>query len=157
MDNGGHPVQRVPAPWTLKAESYLLFLKLGELPKRVYAGLEAAWEDEAFGRFEGGLGAVMIVRYTDTPVGRLSLLDLISSLVVRAFAWMSVIELFQPRNRDRPYVQSLTKCALMCRFLYSYLYQEGTFMEPDRESPFQTLRVARESRSSSQEHHHLLL
>ncbi|KAF3037969.1 hypothetical protein E8E12_006927 [Didymella heteroderae] len=28
MENGQHPVQRVPAPWTLKAESYLLFLKL---------------------------------------------------------------------------------------------------------------------------------
>lgn len=70
MDNGQHPVHRVPAPWTLKAESYLLFVKLSELPKGVYDRFEGAWEDEALGRFEGGLGAVMIVRYTDTPVGK---------------------------------------------------------------------------------------
>lgn len=70
MDNGTHPVQRSPAPWTLKAESYLLFLKLKTLPEGLYDRLEEAWEDESMGRFEGGLGAVMIVRYTDTPVGR---------------------------------------------------------------------------------------
>ena len=105
MENGEHPVQRVPAPWTLKAESYLLVLKLGGLPKGVYDELEAAWEDEALGRFEGGVGAVMVVRYTDTPVGRLSLPGLISLLVVRVFAWMSVIELSQPRNRDYHHVQ----------------------------------------------------
>ena len=65
-----HPVQRAPAPWTLGAESYLLFLKLGGLPAGVYDALEAGWEDEGLGRFEGGLGGVMIVRYTDTPVGK---------------------------------------------------------------------------------------
>lgn len=70
MENGEHPVQRVPAPWTLKAESYLLFVKLNELPEGVYDRLEGAWENEALGRFAGGLGAVMIVRYTDTPVGK---------------------------------------------------------------------------------------
>lgn len=66
-----HPVQRSPAPWTLKAESYLLFLKLKELPQGLYDRLEEAWQNESLGRFEGGLGAVMIVRYTETPVGRL--------------------------------------------------------------------------------------
>lgn len=76
MENGGHPVQRAPAPWTLKAESYLLFLRLKEVPLGLYDALEETWEDEALGRFEGGLGAVMIVRYTDTPVGRSSLLHL---------------------------------------------------------------------------------
>lgn len=70
MENARHPVQRSPAPWTLSAESYLLFLKLKELPRGLYDGLEEAWGDEGLGRFEGGLGAVMIVRYTDTPVGR---------------------------------------------------------------------------------------
>lgn len=70
MENEMHPVQRVPAPWTLKAETYLLFLKLGTLPAGVYDQLEQAWGDEGSGRFEGGLGAVMVVRYTDTPVGR---------------------------------------------------------------------------------------
>ena len=69
MENETHPVQRSLAPWTLKAESYLLFLKLKELPLSLYDRLEEAWEDENLGRFEGGLGAVMIVRYSETPVG----------------------------------------------------------------------------------------
>lgn len=71
MENKLHPVQRAPAPWTTRAESYLLFLKMATLPEGVYDALEEAWEDEAMGRFESGLGAVMIVRYTETPVGRL--------------------------------------------------------------------------------------
>lgn len=70
MVNEMHPVQRAPAPWTMKAESYLLFLRLKELPQGLYDELEATWGDEALGAFEGGLGAVMIVRYADTPVGR---------------------------------------------------------------------------------------
>ncbi|KAF3002417.1 hypothetical protein E8E13_003334 [Curvularia kusanoi] len=69
MVNEMHPVQRAPPPWTMRAESYLLLVRLKELPKGVYDGLEEAWEDEGLGRFEGGLGAVMIVRYADTPVG----------------------------------------------------------------------------------------
>lgn len=64
-----HPVQRVKAPWPLKCESYLLFLNMKELPKGVYDKLEEVWEGEEFGAFKGGLGAVVIVRYTDTPVG----------------------------------------------------------------------------------------
>ena len=72
MDNETHPVQRSSAPWTLKAESYLLFLRLKRLPEGLYDRLENTWEDDSLGRFEGGLGAVMIVRYTNTPVGRSS-------------------------------------------------------------------------------------
>jgi hypothetical protein len=67
-----HPVLRAKAPWPLKAESYLLFLKMNELPKGVYDTLEEVWEGSEFGEFKGGLGAVMIVRYSDTPVGMLS-------------------------------------------------------------------------------------
>lgn len=73
MVNELHPVPRAPAPWTMRAESYLLLLRLKELPEGLYDGLEEAWQDEGLGRFEGGLGAVMIVRYADTPVGRLCL------------------------------------------------------------------------------------
>ncbi len=69
MDSAVHPVQRAGAPWTLKAETYLLFLKMQSLPQGLYDPLEEAWVDESLGTFEGGLGAVMIVRYTDTPVG----------------------------------------------------------------------------------------
>jgi hypothetical protein len=68
--NEKHPVLRSKAPWTLKAESYMLFLKLRDLPDGLYDRLEGDWEDEALGEFKGGLGAVVIVRYTDTPVGR---------------------------------------------------------------------------------------
>lgn len=64
-----HPVQRAPAPWTLKAESYLLLLKLNSLPHGLYDPLESAWAEESLGAFTGGLGAIMIVRYTSTPVG----------------------------------------------------------------------------------------
>lgn len=96
MENEIHPVQRVPAPWTLKAESYLLLLKLSALPKGVYDELEGAWEDEALGRFEGRLGAVMIVRYTDTPVGRPSLLEPVSLPVACiVLVSVSVMEPFQ--------------------------------------------------------------
>jgi hypothetical protein len=42
-----------------------------ELPKGVYDKLEEVWQHDDFGTFKGGLGAVMIVRYSDTPVGRL--------------------------------------------------------------------------------------
>jgi hypothetical protein len=65
-----HPVPRAKAPWMLKAESYLMFLRMKELPKGVYDKLEEVWGGEEYGKFVGGLGAVMIVRYSDTPVGR---------------------------------------------------------------------------------------
>ncbi|EMD87117.1 hypothetical protein COCC4DRAFT_41318 [Bipolaris maydis ATCC 48331] len=66
-----HPVPRSEAPWDkLKAESYSLFLKLSELPKGTYDEFEASWADEKEnGAFKGGLGAVIVVRYTETPVG----------------------------------------------------------------------------------------
>ena len=64
------PVPRVPAPWKLKAESYVLCMKLKELPRGVYDPLEASWADEELGVFKGGLGTVIIVRYSDTPVGK---------------------------------------------------------------------------------------
>lgn len=62
---------RSEAPWEkLKAESYSLFLKLSELPKGTYDEFEASWADEKEnGAFKGGLGAVIVVRYSETPVG----------------------------------------------------------------------------------------
>jgi hypothetical protein len=67
---GQHPVTRSSAPWSLKAESYVLFLKLETLPEGVYAPLEETWGDEGLGTFMGGIGTVMIVRYSNTPVGK---------------------------------------------------------------------------------------
>jgi hypothetical protein len=65
-----HPVPRVSAPWKLKAESYVLFLKLKALPEGVYDPVEETWAHEGLGKFAGGVGTVMIIRYTDTPVGK---------------------------------------------------------------------------------------
>jgi hypothetical protein len=70
-----HPVPRVPAPWKLQAESYILFMKLKELPEGIYDPREVeeeeggGWKDENVGKWMGGLGSVMVVRYSDTPVG----------------------------------------------------------------------------------------
>jgi hypothetical protein len=88
MVNEMHPVPRAPAPWTMRAESYLLLLRLKELPEGLYDGLEEAWQDEGLGRFKGGLGAVMIVRYADTPIGRLCLV--LCAGVVIAAVWQSL-------------------------------------------------------------------
>jgi hypothetical protein len=74
-----HPVPHVPAPWTTKAECYWLFLYLKDLPIGLYDPLEEerfgdgmlSEEKEKVGEFKGGLGVVMIVRYADTPIGKL--------------------------------------------------------------------------------------
>jgi hypothetical protein len=67
---GQHPVARFRAPWKLKAESYVLFLKLGKLPTGTYSLNDHSWADEGMGSFMGGVGTVMIVRYSNTPVGK---------------------------------------------------------------------------------------
>jgi hypothetical protein len=68
-------ISHVPAPWTTESECWLLTVFLGsKLPEGVYDPLEAS--SSAFanskeaGKFEGGLGMIMIVRYKETPVGR---------------------------------------------------------------------------------------
>jgi hypothetical protein len=66
-----HPVTRVPAPWKLQAESYMLFMKLKELPGGIYDPGEEEWGHEKAGKWTGGLGSVLVVRYSDTPVGML--------------------------------------------------------------------------------------
>jgi hypothetical protein len=65
-----HPVARVHAPWTLKADSYVLFLKPGALPTDIYSKNEKTWANEELGKYMGGVGTIMIVRYSDTPVGK---------------------------------------------------------------------------------------
>ena len=72
MPPSAHPVPVAPPPWTLKAETYMLLMRMKELPRGVYDPLEKAWENEHdVGTFEGGLGGVMIVRYSGGPVGEL--------------------------------------------------------------------------------------
>lgn len=70
------PVQIKPAPWDTKAEKYWLALNLGasgKFPQGVYAPLEASSpttsDPEHAGKHRGGLGLIMIVRYSDTPCG----------------------------------------------------------------------------------------
>jgi hypothetical protein len=65
-----HPVLRAEAPWHVKAESYNIFLRLKDLPQGAYDPLEEIGGGSEYGKFEGGLGAVVIVRYSETPVGR---------------------------------------------------------------------------------------
>ena len=61
---GQAPVPLFSAPWNLKAETYVLFLKLNTLPKGVYDVVEEEeWENNKSGQFVGGLGTIMIVRY----------------------------------------------------------------------------------------------
>jgi hypothetical protein len=50
-----YTVPRISAQWSLKAESFELFLKLETLPKGVYAPLEEVWADEGPGTFAGGV------------------------------------------------------------------------------------------------------
>jgi hypothetical protein len=66
-----HPVTRVPASWKLQAESYILFMKLKEIPEGIYDPQEEEWGHEKAGKWTGGLGSVLVVRYSDTPVGML--------------------------------------------------------------------------------------
>lgn len=68
---GQAPVSLFSAPWKLKAETYVLFLKLNTLPKGVYDVVEEKqWDDNKLGQFVGGLGAIMIVRYSHSPSGK---------------------------------------------------------------------------------------
>lgn len=61
---------RSKGPWkNLRAESYSLFLSVKDLPKGTHDEFEKAWDEEEMGKFVGGLGAVIIVRYSETPVG----------------------------------------------------------------------------------------
>ena len=76
MDSSSIKVQ--PAPWATKAETYwlALYLRSGvDSEAGVYAPLEASAptirDPVQAGKHVGGLGLIMIVRYTDTPVGML--------------------------------------------------------------------------------------
>ena len=67
-----HPVPRSLAPWTTKSECYWLFVTLKSLPPGLYDPLEAGSDQcvgDKAGAFKGGLGCIMIVRYSETPVG----------------------------------------------------------------------------------------
>lgn len=60
-----------PAPWTLKGEGYAIFFKLktGKLPPGLYHPLDTPPEGPENDDFQGGVGMIQIVRYSNTPVG----------------------------------------------------------------------------------------
>ncbi|KAK3115862.1 hypothetical protein LTR53_004362 [Teratosphaeriaceae sp. CCFEE 6253] len=59
-----------PAPWSTRCETYWLVLNLpSPLPLDIYDPLEATHPAMSARCFSGGIGMVMIVRYSDTPVG----------------------------------------------------------------------------------------
>jgi hypothetical protein len=74
-DSSPHtPFALAPPPWETKCDIYwLLSYNRGPLPANAYSPLEASSPTFAdatkAGAFKGGLGLVMIIRYSDTPVG----------------------------------------------------------------------------------------
>ncbi|PVI06646.1 hypothetical protein DM02DRAFT_609446 [Periconia macrospinosa] len=62
-----HPVERSEAPWTVKCETYWMLINLKSLPEGVYDKLEEPLLQH--GEFKGGMGFLMVVRYSYTPVG----------------------------------------------------------------------------------------
>lgn len=63
------PITPVPPPWALKATVYAFpFVPLGPLPTKAYSPLERTGRTTE-GSYVGGVGAIMIIRYSDTPVG----------------------------------------------------------------------------------------
>lgn len=78
MQSGTDDVKPTPAPWLCSAQVYSMYLfnkasstALRDLEAVAYSPLERGsyFASTEAGRFVGGLGALMIIRYTDTPVG----------------------------------------------------------------------------------------
>jgi hypothetical protein len=64
------PIERVPAPWTLRGDIYgATFVPLTGLPTKAYPPLERQYVSEAYGKFIGGIGMIQVIRYTESPVG----------------------------------------------------------------------------------------
>lgn len=71
-------IQKAPAPWRCTAEVYAAYFHSGprsktadEMGTIAYSPLEkeAHFASPEAGRFAGGVGSFMLVRYSDTPVG----------------------------------------------------------------------------------------
>lgn len=68
-NNSTEPIEPVPPPWILKATVYALpLVPLTKLPAKAYSPLERN-STAAEGEFAGLLGAIMAIRYSETPVG----------------------------------------------------------------------------------------
>jgi hypothetical protein len=63
------PIIPAPPPWILKATAYAVpLIPIGPLPSKAYAPLEKG-STATQGTFLGLAGAILIIRYSDTPVG----------------------------------------------------------------------------------------
>jgi hypothetical protein len=63
------PITPAPPPWLLKATVYAFpLVPLTSLPSKAYAPLEKG-STATQGQFLGLVGAIMIIRYSETPVG----------------------------------------------------------------------------------------
>lgn len=68
-NNSTEPIEHVPPPWTLTATVFALpIIPLTKLPAKAYSPLERNSTANK-GNFAGLLGAILIIRYSDTPVG----------------------------------------------------------------------------------------
>lgn len=68
-NNSTEPIEPVPPPWILKATVFALpLLPLTALPAKAYSPLERNSTATA-GNFVGIVGAILIIRYDETPVG----------------------------------------------------------------------------------------
>lgn len=69
LNNSTAPITPVPAPWILTAKVFAFpILPPTTLPVKAYSPLERH-STAALGEFLGLVGAIMIIRYSDTPVG----------------------------------------------------------------------------------------
>ncbi|KAI0075586.1 hypothetical protein K474DRAFT_1370916 [Panus rudis PR-1116 ss-1] len=73
-----HPFPEAPAPWQCKGETFWFYTYVSPTKDKPYPsksefndieGTSAFADPKVTGEFEGGLAFVMIVRYTETPVG----------------------------------------------------------------------------------------
>jgi hypothetical protein len=68
-NNSTEPINHVPPPWILKATVYAVpIIPLTPLPAKAYSPLERN-STASEGKFVGIVGAILIIRYNETPVG----------------------------------------------------------------------------------------
>jgi hypothetical protein len=68
-NNSTEPIEPVPPPWILKATVYAVpLVPLTALPAKAYSPLERD-STASEGTFVGIVGALLIIRYNETPVG----------------------------------------------------------------------------------------
>lgn len=70
-NNSTNPIELALAPWTLKGTVYsVTFVPLStRLPTKAFPPLERQYASAIEGEYDGTLGQIQIIRYTDSPVG----------------------------------------------------------------------------------------